>query len=244
MTEVINGKPVKYYESYGGRASNPIDYSLLFSDKGLPNTKSGRSNAPGRRVQQSLTSDAAVVGFRGKRFPPGSADWKDLILASFDKWNKDNGFKPGDRGYLDAALANDPNFTLIFAGAKGVPGENPAGIPGLPNYQYQHSDLGAGYKSEEGMAAIRQAIIDGKDPWLGQTRVLGDNRSSATGLGQLILANVDAYYPNGREGIGDPYNEIVGATRYMMDRYGANGTRTPAQAAAAAAQTKRNTKVW
>lgn len=49
--------------------------------------------------------------------------------------------------------------------------------------------------------------------------------SSATGLGQLILGNVDTYYPNGRAGIGDPLNEAVGMLRYIAKRYG-----TPAEA--------------
>jgi LysM repeat protein len=50
-------------------------------------------------------------------------------------------------------------------------------------------------------------------------------RSSATGLGQLLLANVDRYYPSGRRGIGDPHEEAVGMLRYIADRYG-----TPARA--------------
>lgn len=45
-------------------------------------------------------------------------------------------------------------------------------------------------------------------------------RSSATGLGQLLLANVDRYYPDGRAGIGDPINEAAGMMRYIQDRYG------------------------
>lgn len=44
--------------------------------------------------------------------------------------------------------------------------------------------------------------------------------SSATGLGQLILDNVDAHYPSGRAGIGDPLEEAVGMLRYIQDRYG------------------------
>lgn|GEM_PF-1338635 len=44
--------------------------------------------------------------------------------------------------------------------------------------------------------------------------------STATGLGQLTLPNVDAYYPDGRAGIGDPVNEAVGMLRYIADRYG------------------------
>jgi LysM repeat protein len=44
--------------------------------------------------------------------------------------------------------------------------------------------------------------------------------SSATGLGQLLLANVDRYYPSGRQGIGNPHEEAVGMLRYIKDRYG------------------------
>ncbi len=43
--------------------------------------------------------------------------------------------------------------------------------------------------------------------------------SSATGLGQLLLRNVDKYYPSGRNGIGDPKEEAVGMLRYIKDRY-------------------------
>gem|GEM_PF-1313816 len=44
--------------------------------------------------------------------------------------------------------------------------------------------------------------------------------STASGLGQMILTNVDTYYPNGRRGIGDPLQEAVGLIRYIYDRYG------------------------
>jgi len=45
-------------------------------------------------------------------------------------------------------------------------------------------------------------------------------RSSATGLGQLLLDNVERYYPSGRAGIGDPMEEAVGMLKYIKDRYG------------------------
>ena len=45
-------------------------------------------------------------------------------------------------------------------------------------------------------------------------------RSTASGLGQLILDNVTAYYPEGAEGIGDPWNEAVGLLAYVRARYG------------------------
>lgn len=48
----------------------------------------------------------------------------------------------------------------------------------------------------------------------------GAARSSASGLGQCLYANVDAFYPDGRAGIGDPLNEAVGMLRYIKNRYG------------------------
>lgn len=44
--------------------------------------------------------------------------------------------------------------------------------------------------------------------------------STASGLGQLLLSNVDKYYPEGRKGIWDPLNEAVWMLRYIKDRYG------------------------
>lgn len=45
-------------------------------------------------------------------------------------------------------------------------------------------------------------------------------KSTASGLGQLLLSNVDKYYPSGRKGIGDPIEEAVGFMKYIEDRYG------------------------
>lgn len=44
--------------------------------------------------------------------------------------------------------------------------------------------------------------------------------SNASGLGQLLLVNVDKYYPSGRNGIGDPIEEAIGFMKYIQDRYG------------------------
>lgn len=43
--------------------------------------------------------------------------------------------------------------------------------------------------------------------------------STASWLGQLLLSNVDMYYPDGRNGIWDPLNEAVGMLRYIHSRY-------------------------
>lgn len=44
-------------------------------------------------------------------------------------------------------------------------------------------------------------------------------RSTASGLWQLLLSNVDKYYPDWRSGIWDPLNEAVWMLRYINDRY-------------------------
>ncbi len=44
--------------------------------------------------------------------------------------------------------------------------------------------------------------------------------STASWLGQLLLSNVDKYYPEGRKWIWDPLNEAVWMLRYIKDRYG------------------------
>ncbi len=44
-------------------------------------------------------------------------------------------------------------------------------------------------------------------------------RSTASWLWQLLLSNVDKYYPDGRKGLWDPLNEAVGMLRYIHDRY-------------------------
>lgn len=45
-------------------------------------------------------------------------------------------------------------------------------------------------------------------------------KSSATGLGQLLLRNVDKYYPSGRAGIANALEEAAGMLCYIKDRYG------------------------
>ncbi len=80
------------------------------------------------------------------------------------------------------------------------------GEVGKPNYSYG------------------QAIIDDHTRWgevheqLRAGRITA--RSSATGLGQLLLDNVEAYYPSGVAGIGNAHEEAVGMLRYIKARYG------------------------
>lgn len=79
------------------------------------------------------------------------------------------------------------------------------GQVGRPNYTY-----GARARDPAQWGSVHEELRNGNIT----------ARSSATGLGQLLLSNVDKYYPNGRAGIGDPLQEAAGMLRYIKDRYG------------------------
>lgn len=79
------------------------------------------------------------------------------------------------------------------------------GKVGVPNYTY-----GARARDPSQWGSVHDELKSG--------RITA--RSSATGLGQLLLSNVDRYYPSGRQGIGNPMEEAVGMMRYIQDRYG------------------------
>lgn len=94
--------------------------------------------------------------------------------------------------------ASDPGLINILARESG-------GRVGVPNYTY-----GARARDPSQWASIHEELRNG--------RITA--RSSATGLGQLLLRNVDRHYPSGRAGIGDPVEEAAGMLSYIRERYG------------------------
>jgi hypothetical protein len=82
------------------------------------------------------------------------------------------------------------------------------GWVGRPNYTYGSAlkDPANRDRWPEVWAELRQGIKS--------------TRSSATGLGQLLLSNAERYYPDGREGIGDALNEATGMLKYIQRNYG------------------------
>lgn len=104
---------------------------------------------------------------------------------------------------VSKSWASDPNFISLLK-------RESAGVVGIPNYQY-----GKQRKDPNNWPKIWADLRNGIRP----------PHSSATGLGQMILDNVDALYPNGRKGIGVPLDEAVGMLKYVKKRYG-----TPAEA--------------
>lgn len=99
-----------------------------------------------------------------------------------------------------ARLAGLPESWADSPAMRNLVNAESGGIVGRPNYTYGNKDWNQ----------VHQELKNGNIT----------ARSSATGLGQLLLSNVDRYYPNGRAGIGDPVQEAAGMMRYIQDRYG------------------------
>lgn len=108
--------------------------------------------------------------------------------------------------FLEAArLIGAPEWWASSHGLHSILRRESDGVVGRPNYTY-----GARAKTPEAWPAIHAELRAG--------RITA--KSSATGLGQLLLRNVDRYYPAGRAGIGDPLQEAAGMLAYIRDRYG------------------------
>lgn len=101
--------------------------------------------------------------------------------------------------------ASNPDLRFLLARESG-------GIVGIPNYTY-----GWRWREAACWPMIHEQIRN----------KIATTRSTASGLGQLLGSNTAAYYPSGRAGIGDAFEEAVGMLAYIKDRYG-----TPAAARA------------
>jgi len=104
-----------------------------------------------------------------------------------------------------ARVAGVPESWAESPGLQNILRRESNGQVGRPNYTY-----GSRARDPSQWASIHDELKNGNIT----------ARSSATGLGQLLLSNVDRYYPNGRAGIGDPVQEAAGMMRYIKDRYG------------------------
>jgi hypothetical protein len=91
--------------------------------------------------------------------------------------------------------------------------------PGLINILKRESDGWVGRPNYTYGTRARDKSRWG-EVWDELRRGIKATRSSATGLGQLILENVDKYYPSGRAGIGSALDEAQGMLRYIQARYG------------------------
>jgi len=99
---------------------------------------------------------------------------------------------------LPVSWASEPGLVKILE-------HESSGWVGRPNYTY-------GERAEK--RSLWQSVLDEL------RQGVKSAKSSASGLGQLILDNVDKFYPSGRKGIGVPVEEAAGMLRYIKDRYG------------------------
>lgn len=104
---------------------------------------------------------------------------------------------------LPVSWASDPGLIKIVRAESD-------GWVGIPNYEY-----GERMRDKSRWAEVHEEL----------RRQIQPPHSSATGLGQLKVSNVDAYYPAGRAGIGIAEQEAAGMLGYIRKRYG-----TPSEA--------------
>lgn len=104
-----------------------------------------------------------------------------------------------------AAYAGVPQSWASSAGLRELLLHESHGFVGKPNYSYGRRSSDPD-RWREVQAELRAGIKA--------------SRSSASGLGQLLLSNVEAHYPSGRAGIGNAFEEAVGMLRYIQARHG------------------------
>jgi len=165
-----------------------------------PSQNAGRNQAEGtRRTETPRDPNRPVATIEGTnvprldRYAPGSQDAKELFRAAIRLNNERDPAHP-----MPESWADSPGLHNILARESN-------GEVGRPNYTY-----GARARDHSQWASVQEELRNGQKT----------TRSSATGLGQLLLSNVDRYYPDGRQGIGDPLQEAAGMLRYIQDRYG------------------------
>lgn len=132
--------------------------------------------------------------FSPSRYPPGTA--KQIALFR----------RAAQAAGLPVSWSASPELVKLLRGESN-------GWVGIPNYQYGERAFDRS-RWPEVWSEIRSGICPKRMPGV-QGRF-----TCATGLGQLTPSNVDAFYPSGRAGIGDPLEEAIGMLRYVEHRYG------------------------
>ncbi len=139
-----------------------------------------------------------------KKYAPGSAEAQQL----FAKAARDNGM---------------PEEWGKSPGLHSVLGKESGGIVGRLNYTFKAvaKRMGTSVDDPKFVGWVHGKLRSGAS-----AKDFGI-RSTATGLGQLLIGNVKKHYPGGISEIGKPEGEAAGMLAYMKSRYG-----TPDNAAA------------
>lgn len=180
--------------AYGFSAADISETEKFVS---LPYKPSGYDYGPWRMEELKLektdyTQEDLDQIKKVRRFPPGSAITQRLFMNAAKAVNL-----PAEWGKSEALhwiLAKESN-----------------GVVGRLNYTFKNIFPGSRLDDPKLMNHVHSTLKSGR-------RL--QNRSSATGLGQLLLSNVKKYYPGGVAGIGDPLAEAAGMLNYISSRYG------------------------
>ena len=132
-----------------------------------------------------------------EHYPPDSPE----AIALFTEAAKQNG-QPEEWGA-------DPGLHNILR-------RESAGWVGRPNFTYGREGAGERFGADISSPESRERWPEVWDELKSGTK---GAKSTATGLGQLILGNTDTYYPSGRDGIGEPIEEARGMLAYIEARY-------------------------
>jgi len=121
-------------------------------------------------------------------------------------------YKPGSKEAIAlfqeaARKAGLPESWATSKGLHKILAKESGGWVGRPNYTYKGR---SSVNNREAWGSVHNELKNGQKT----------AKSSATGLGQLLLGNVDKYYPSGRAGIGNPVEEAAGMLNYIKARYG------------------------
>lgn len=137
------------------------------------------------------------------------------------RWSREH-YPPNSQAAIDlfteaARLNGQPEEWGSSPGLHNVLRRESAGWVGRPNFTYGEGNAGKRFGSDISSTDSRERWPEVWDELKGGTK---GARSTATGLGQLILGNTETYYPEGAQGIGDPMQEARGMLNYIESRYG------------------------
>lgn len=133
--------------------------------------------------------------FNKERYKPGSLEQIELFEAAAEHL-----------GVPRSWAKSDSLQTLLWKESNG-------GWVGIPNYEYKSDRWGANVSNPDNRGdwpGLWAHLRAGGEPPKGR---------GATGLGQMILTNIPRHYPDGFQGIGDPWNEAVGMLSYINARW-------------------------
>ncbi len=164
---------------------------------GSPSTEPAQVSTPSVVHLEPITNTSGFAGQEGGFVEPGS----DVFVGLFTE---------------AALLAGVPTEWAQFRTLAKLIENESGGYVGRPNFTYGERATQR-HRWPEVWAELRSGQITSNAVVRGGTRF---ERSSATGLGQLILSNANTFYTGGQSSIGFALPEAAGALSYIQNRHG------------------------